>query len=134
MADHTHGLVHVHGTPKKDALTYTGILAALLVLTFITVGASYVQFGSGFLNVIIAIGIASIKASLVALFFMHLRHDKPINAIIFLVSVFFLGLFLISTYTDWAERDPLLPSNYKITTAPPATVPAGSPATTPPAH
>jgi cytochrome c oxidase subunit 4 len=102
------------------------VLGALLVLTFITVGASYVDFGA--FNVIIAIGIATVKASLVALFFMHLIHDKPTSAVIFLISVLFLGLFLISVYVDYAERDPLLPSNYKVTTAPPAGAGSSTPA------
>ena len=44
--------------------------------------------------------IASVKASLVALFFMHLRWDKPVNAVIFCSTLFFLGLFLIGAYTD----------------------------------
>ena len=86
---------HHHIDPRKEARTYTGILAILVALTFITVGASYIKFESGMINVVIAITIATIKASLVALFFMHLRHDKPIDALIFLISIFMLGLFLI---------------------------------------
>lgn len=118
MAQHANEHGHAHN-PAKDARTYTMVLGALLVFTFITVGASYIHFGSGIINVIIAILIATIKASLVALFFMHLRHDKPMNSIIFLVSAGFLALFLIGTYGDYVERDPLLPSNYKGVTAPP---------------
>ena len=117
MAAHAHA-----SSPRADVLKYTGVLVALLILTFITVGASYFDFGAW--NVIIAIGIATVKASLVALFFMHLIHDKPTSAVIFLISVFFLGLFLISVYVDYAERDPLLPSNYKVPTASPAAPPA----------
>jgi cytochrome c oxidase subunit 4 len=109
MADHT----HAHATPAKEARTYAVILGALLVLTFITVAASNIHWGSGIINVIVALGIATIKATLVALFFMHMRHEKPINIIIFLAGAGFLLLFLISVYTDYAERDPLLPSSYK---------------------
>jgi cytochrome c oxidase subunit 4 len=128
MAGHTHA-----ASPRADVLKYSGVLGALLILTFITVGASYVNFGNW--NVIIAIGIATIKASLVALFFMHLIHDKPTSAVIFLIAVFLLGLFLISVYTDYAERDPLLPSNYKLPTAPPSGTPAsGPPAPAPAKH
>ena len=58
---------------------YLRILILLLILTGITVGASYIDFGSG--NVAIALFIASIKAILVALFFMHLKDDKPVNGI-----------------------------------------------------
>jgi len=124
---------HAHIEPRKEALTYTGVLAILLVLTFITVGASYIRFETGMFNVIIAITIATIKASLVALFFMHLRHDKPINALIFLISVFMLGLFLILCYIDYEARDHILPPNYKgpipLVGAPaPAPAPVAAPA------
>jgi cytochrome c oxidase subunit IV len=124
---------HAHtANPRADVLKYTGVLGTLLILTFITVGASYVNFGNW--NVVIAIVIATMKASLVALFFMHLIHDKPTSAVIFLISVLFLALFLISVYTDYAERDPLLPSNYKLPTAPPAGSPASGPPPAPSAH
>ena len=57
------------------------------------VGASYIPCGTGLANVIIAMLIAGVKASLVALFFMHLRWDRPVNAIVFCSTLFFLGLF-----------------------------------------
>jgi cytochrome c oxidase subunit 4 len=114
MTDHT----HVHGGPK----IYGAVLAALLMLTVITVAASRVNFGSNMTNVIIAMLIASIKASLVALFFMHLRWDKPISAIIFCTSLFFLGLFLMVCYSDVASRPATEPTNLKV--APPTAVTA----------
>ena len=88
-------------------------LAALLVLTVITVLASTVDWGGGMTNVIIAMIIASIKGSLVALFFMHLRWDKPMTSIIFCSTLFFLGLFLIGCYTDQTARPMLEPTNLK---------------------
>jgi cytochrome c oxidase subunit 4 len=116
MVEHTHDQPHVHGGPKLYAL----VLAALLILTAITVAASRINFGSNMTNVIIAIGIASVKGSLVALFFMHLRWDKPMNAIIFCSSLFFLGLFLITCYTDVIARPAVEPTNLKAhTPAPP---------------
>jgi len=122
MSSHAHSI-----NPRKEALTYTGILAILVVLTFITVGASYIKFEVGMINVVIAITIATIKASLVALFFMHLRHDRPINALIFLISIFMLGLLLILCYLDYEARDHILPPNYK------GPIPlAGAPAPLPP--
>ncbi len=66
--------------PKAETVKYTITLVALLILTAITVGASYINFGPG--NVVIALTIATIKASIVALIFMHLLHDKPVNAVI----------------------------------------------------
>ena len=104
--DHEH---LVHGGPKL----YLAVLAGLLFLTVITVGASYINFGSAMVNVVVAMFIASIKASLVALFFMHLRWEGRMNAIIFCSTLFFLGLFLIGCYTDNINRPPLEPTNLK---------------------
>lgn len=110
-AAHTqaHSEEHVHGGPK----VYLMVFGALVFLTVVTVGASYIHFGSGMANVVIAMLIASMKASLVALFFMHLRWDRPISAIIFCTSLFFLGLFLIGCYTDLIARPPTEPTNLK---------------------
>jgi cytochrome c oxidase subunit 4 len=121
---HTHELHDDHDA--KAPRTYALVLLALLCLTFITVGASYIQFGSGLINVVIALTIATIKASLVALFFMHLLHDKPMNGLILLGSFVFLGIFLISCYTDAVTRDLIEPANLKVQAAPvkPSKVPA----------
>jgi cytochrome c oxidase subunit IV len=130
MADHAHTAAehHVHGGPKVYAL----VLGALLVLTAITVAASRIDFGSNMTNVIIAMLIASVKASLVALFFMHLRWDKPMSAIIFCSSLFFLALFLIGCYADTAARPAVEPTNLKVQPPPAATgAPPQTPATAP---
>lgn len=82
---------------------YVKTLIALLILTVITVGASYIDFGSG--NIVIALFIASIKASLVALFFMHLRYDKPVNMVIACSGFLFLGIFLMFAFMDFDTRD-----------------------------
>jgi cytochrome c oxidase subunit 4 len=112
--------------PKAEAKTYALTLVSLLILTAITVGASYIQFGS--MNVVIALTIATIKATLVALFFMHLRHDKPVNAVIACAGFLFLGLFLLFTFLDVDTRDPLQPVNLKAP-APAVAAPAdGAPA------
>jgi cytochrome c oxidase subunit 4 len=90
-ADHDHG-----------AGIYVKTLLALLVLTVITVGASYVDFGSG--NVVIALFIATVKASIVALFFMHLKDEKPVNGIIATAGFLFLGIFLMFCFIDQDTR------------------------------
>ena len=130
---HLEGHEHLH-SPGREARIYTAVLGALVILTFITVGASYIQFGEW--NAVVAIVIATIKASLVGLFFMHLRHDKPINAIIFLVSAGMLALFLLTGYTDViTARDQLLPSNYKqLPMSTPGTTGASGNAPQPAAH
>src|ERR1700676_4445336 len=111
--------------PKVEARNYALTLVLLLILTGITVGASYIQFGS--LNVVIALTIATIKASLVALFFMHLRHDKPVNAVIACAGFLFLGIFLMFDFIDFGSRDGLQPVNLAPVVAAPA-APAAAPA------
>lgn len=99
-----------HAHPVTGPKTYAMVLAALLVLTVITVQASYFDFGAW--NIVVALLIASAKGSLVALFFMHLRHDK-FNAVIFVGGLLFLAIFLIWTLFDIATRQTVLPSNLK---------------------
>ena len=120
-----------HATdPKAEARSYTLTLTALLILTIITVGASYIQFGSGAANIVIALTIATIKASLVALFFMHLRHDKPVNTVIALGGFLFLGIFLMFDFLDVGSRVLPQPVNAPVTLGAPAS-PAPAPAATP---
>jgi cytochrome c oxidase subunit IV len=70
---------------------YIAVFAALLVLTFITWAVSYRDMGV--LNVVIALIIASVKASLVALYFMHLRYEK--TRLVFLFAGFPLVILLL---------------------------------------
>lgn len=93
------GFVHAHVSP---ALFYWAIFGGLIVLTFITVGVSYVDLGSA--NTIVAVIVATMKASLVAAFFMHLAHDKLFNTVCLLASFAFLILFFTMTYEDVGTR------------------------------
>ena len=116
--------------PKAEALKYVATLVVLLILTAITVGASYINFGSG--NVVIALVIATIKASIVGLIFMHLLHDKPVNAVIAIAGFIFLGIFLMFDFIDVDSRSNPQPINLH---APPAAAApaAGAPAAPAPA-
>jgi cytochrome c oxidase subunit IV len=87
-----------------DVRVLLAVFAALMALTAITVAVSYFNFGA--LNLMVALGVATIKAALVALWFMHLRYENGLNAFIFLVGVVFLGLFLIITMLDSVEYNP----------------------------
>lgn len=109
MTSHSHA--HAEGGHGNAARTYSTVLGVLLVLTIITVAASRVNFGS--MNVVIALAIATVKGSLVALYFMHLRYDKPMNGIIFVISLFFLALFLGGCLTDVESRWNTQPSNLR---------------------
>jgi len=89
----------VHITPVKTYL-YVGI--SLLLLTGLTVGASFIDFGP--FNVTIALLIASVKALLVALFFMHLFWDNKIYLIVFAASLLFFTIFLTFSMFDTTTR------------------------------
>jgi len=93
------GAVHVH---IASSSFYWGIFFALVFFTFVTVAVSYFDFGSA--NIIIAIVVATMKASLVATFFMHLRHDKLFNTLAFISAFLFLSVFIMLTNDDLGRR------------------------------
>lgn len=99
---------HAHGW-----YGYLYVLIALLILTIITVSASRVDFGSPTTNVVIAMTIATVKATLVALFFMHLKDDKAINGLIFVSTLLFLAVFLGFCLVDAESRWDTRPATYK---------------------
>ena len=74
------------------------VFGALLVLTCLTVAVAHVDLGN--MNLYLALGIATVKASLVVLFFMHLFWDRPFNAMIFIGCLLFVSLFIGITLTD----------------------------------
>jgi cytochrome c oxidase subunit 4 len=125
MSSHTE-TTHAHGGPA----VYTRNLVALLILTTITVGAAYVDFGNG--NIVIALSIATIKAILVALFFMHLRWEKSVNAIICVAGFLFLGIFLMFDLLDFTTRRDPTPRNLPAMAQPTPVPPTMNPLTTPP--
>jgi cytochrome c oxidase subunit IV len=102
---HSHGEHHGVGhvvSPK--ILIATG--GALLVLTVITVAAAKINFEDFDLremNIVVALAIAVVKASLVCLFFMHLRWDRPFNAFVLVGSLGFVALFIGFAMTDSTE-------------------------------
>jgi len=65
---------------------------ALMVGTWLTVTATYIDLGP--LNIWIGLAIATAKAVLVALYYMHLRWDKPFNGLVFMAAIGFLMLFI----------------------------------------
>ncbi len=83
-----------------------GVLIALLVLTWVTVAVSWFDLGN--LNIVVAIAIACVKATLVALFFMHLFWDKRFNAFVFVSSLLFMSIFIGLSMMDKVEYDPTL--------------------------
>lgn len=88
-----------HIVPKKNYLIIGGVL---LTLTAVTVAASFIDLGS--INIVIALAIASVKAGLVALFFMHLYYDNKLYLIAFATSIFFLSVLISLTIADTMRR------------------------------
>lgn len=107
-AGHEHNAIS-HVTPIKLLI---GVFVALLALTALTVAAVTVDLGA--MNIWIAMAIATIKALLVALFFMHLKYDRPFNAMVFLASLVFAGVFVAIALLDSREYQPLVES-YRLT-------------------
>lgn len=99
-----HGVGHVV-SPK--ILIATAL--ALLVLTALTVAAANVSFEAlemPELHIIVALGIALLKAALVCLFFMHLRWDRPFNAFVLVTSMALVVLFITFALTDSNQYQP----------------------------
>jgi cytochrome c oxidase subunit 4 len=85
---------------KKSVKTYFTIFGALMVLTIITVGVSYVHLPIA-MAVLVALVVATIKGSLVALYFMHLLHErKVIYWVLLLTVVFFVFMMFVPLFTN----------------------------------
>ncbi|MEX0887231.1 MAG: cytochrome C oxidase subunit IV family protein [Phycisphaeraceae bacterium] len=82
------------------------VFAALLVLTGATVAVTQIQLGP--LNVWLALLIATVKAALVVLYFMHLRWDSPFNATILISALLFVAVLTGAVIHDSREYRPLL--------------------------
>ena len=83
--------------------TYFAVFLALLVGTALTVYASTLDLGK--YNAAVALTIASIKATLVALFFMHVKGaSEKLTKLVVISALFFLLLLLGLTMTDYATR------------------------------
>ena len=83
--------------------TYLAVFAALLVLTALTTAIAFVDLG-GVGNVAVALSIAIVKAALVALYFMHLRYSSPLTVIFAGAGLFWLGLLIVLTLSDYISR------------------------------
>lgn len=97
MKEHEHVVHHSH------VGRYVVVWAALLVLTFGTWGLSRFHI-PGAWGVAVALGIATAKGALVALFFMHLWDQTGANRLVFLTSLVFVALLVVLVLSDNATR------------------------------
>ena len=88
-----------HILPKR---TYYIIFGILMLCTYLTVQIARMDLGA--MNVVAALTIAVFKAVLVVLFFMHVRYSTRLTWAVVLGSVFWLGILLALTLTDYVTR------------------------------
>jgi cytochrome c oxidase subunit 4 len=99
-AAHGEGKGHAHHVTPMPV--YFAVFGALMVLTGITVWVAQFDFGAA--NTLVAMLVATIKASLVALIFMHLLYEERLNSVAFGFGLIFVALFFIFTLADVLTR------------------------------
>lgn len=82
--------------------TYLAVFAALMLLTLLTVWASYQHLGIW--NTPVALGIAVMKATLVVLFFMHVKYSSRLTQIIIGGALLWLAIMIALTLSDFMTR------------------------------
>ena len=81
---------------------YFAVFATLMVLTGMTVWVAFIQLGA--LGDIVAITIATIKATLVMLFFMHLKYSEKLTWVVMIAAFVWLAVLLGITLSDYLSR------------------------------
>lgn len=95
-----------------SARTYILVCVALILLTFLTVGISFLHL-EGKWHFILGLTIAVVKASLVVLFFMHALISSRLTWIVIVVTGFWVCILFGLTFTDFASRGmvPFMPGH-----------------------
>jgi cytochrome c oxidase subunit IV len=81
---------------------YVGVFMLLMVMTAITVAVAFVHLG--FFNNVVAVGIATFKATMVILYFMHVKYSSHLTKLVVVSGFFFLIILLGLTMADYASR------------------------------
>ena len=116
----SHGAHEDHGIKR-----YVIIWLTLLVFTVLTVVTGKIDLGA--FNIWLAMAIATTKATLVVLFFMHLYDEGGVNRLVFVVSLLFVAVLLLGTFGDLMTRNPMtLPNEGPVQSV--QTAPAAPPA------
>jgi cytochrome c oxidase subunit 4 len=93
---------HEHTEHIVSPGIYLTIILILMLLTAATVGAAYVNLGQ--FNIVLALVIATVKATLVVLFFMHAKYQPKRTQLVIIAGIFWLGLLLFMTMADYVSR------------------------------
>ena len=91
---------HEHTTHSNAFYISIGVI--LLVLTITTAGVAFINLGP--FNPVVALLIATIKATLVVLFFMHGKYSPKRTKLVIVCSVFWLAIMLFMTMSDYVTR------------------------------
>ena len=91
--------------PITPTRTYYMVFAALITLTLVTVAVSFLELGA--LHTTIGVLIGAVKATLVVLFFMHLLHSSRLSWLAFLAGLFWFGILMTLTLSDYLTRQVL---------------------------
>jgi cytochrome c oxidase subunit IV len=97
MAQHSATAQHV--VPRK---IYFAVFAALMVLTATTTAISFLDLGPW--NTVVALGIAFFKATLVVLFFMHVKYSPRLTQVTIAGGLFWLAILIGITLSDFMTR------------------------------
>lgn len=93
--------------------TYVTVLVVLVLLTVLTVAVSFFHV-EGLWHIVIGLSIATVKASLVVLFFMHALHSPQATRAVIAITIFWLvAVFFALTFSDYFTRGllPYLPGH-----------------------
>ena len=85
--------------------TYILVFAALIALTIITTAVAFVDLGR--FSVVAALGIATCKMLLVAMWFMHVRHSSRLTKLVLIAALLWLAIMLAFTMADVVTRGAL---------------------------
>ena len=88
--------------PITPTRTYVLVALALLALTLGTIGASYLDLGRW--HTAVALAFAAVKATLVVLFFMHVRFSSSLARIVIVVALVWFGILVFGTMDDYVTR------------------------------
>src|SRR5436190_19876262 len=92
----------MHTDHVVSTRVYYTIFGILMLCTYLTVQIAFFDLGA--LNTIAALGIAILKATLVILYFMHVKYSPRLTAAVVAGSVFWFGILLALTLSDYLTR------------------------------
>jgi cytochrome c oxidase subunit 4 len=89
--------------PIPTVKILVAVWAALILMTITTVSVSYLELGEG--NIVLALTIALVKASLVAWVFMGIRHSTTLTKLFCVAGLVWLGILILITFSDYSSRN-----------------------------